>query len=836
MLFVNAANSQAVPKRGRAASKKAENDKAKLVVKEPEEEITIPKSRGGRAAKTTKAESKVIDSAGIQATETKKRGRAAANQLKDELKETVAESSKDAPRRRGRVAKADVMKVAEPAAEDKPKRGRPAAAKKRTTAVEPESVESSAPKTGRGRKKQEATTDPEPEPEATKPAATGRAKRGTSSKASEPAKEEAPKGHSTRTKKMGEPKSAVPKTGRGRAAAKKDEAPAADELAATTRKGRGRPKKGQPTEATDNAGAVEAAEPAADMRRESKRVSIAPGDHPEASTPAKKTPAPSKHVIYESTPGEPSTSERSPVVKSSVRGKRTAVEDSAEPPSSPAPKRAKRDSTITEAEEKSASVDRAASIGTQSRRKTIAGPTTPRTSAASPKAPRTVPANRKTAGHPSKPASSVSKQTPRSGPVSLEADKHASEGEDEEGITSRGVSSTSTHAKATPKAAVKPTPSTPVSKIATQKPPKTAPPKKTAKDAGAKRKRVSSPGPASKRRNIGSADVETQVSDRPSLAPTTPRVTKALQAVIDARPKTGPAYWLMKAEPDSRLVNGIDIKFSIDDLAAVTEPEPWSGVRNHVAKNNMIAMREGDLAFFYHSNCKVPGIVGVCEIVGEVVPDETAFERGHPYYDEKSSKDSPTWYNVHVAFRQKFANPEKVTNAELKTCKELENMQYIKQTRLSVSRVEPKEWDFIMQLAGETLQDGPVEKDWVIVNKGDVQPGAEEGKKMIVDEAANAVTDVAEKSAEVVAGQVGEAVVEEVGTEAAAETADGAAHDVAEAGAEEVAETIEEDAALAEAAQDDGSGNHFLLTQGCASRNRYANSFSIQAIRWHSPK
>ena len=135
-------------------------------------------------------------------------------------------------------------------------------------------------------------------------------------------------------------------------------------------------------------------------------------------------------------------------------------------------------------------------------------------------------------------------------------------------------------------------------------------------------------------------------------------------------------------------------------------------------------------------------------------------------------------------------------------------MQYIKQTRLSVSRVEPKEWDFIMQLAGETLQDGPVEKDWVIVSKGDVQPGAEEEKKMIVDEAANAVADVAEQSAEVVAGQVGEAVAEEVGTEAAAETADGAAHDVAEAGAEEVAEAIEEDAALAEVAQGGGSGNH----------------------------
>jgi predicted RNA-binding protein with PUA-like domain len=270
----------------------------------------------------------------------------------------------------------------------------------------------------------------------------------------------------------------------------------------------------------------------------------------------------------------------------------------------------------------------------------------------------------------------------------------------------------------------------------------------------------------------------------------------------------------MKAEPDSRLVNGIDVKFSIDDLAAVTEPEPWSGVRNHGAKNNMMAMREGDLAFFYHSNCKVPGIVGICEIVGEAVPDETAFEKGHPYYDEKSSRDSPTWYNVHVDFRQKFANREKVTNTELKTYKELENMQYIKQGRLSVSKVEPKEWNFIMQLAGETLRDKSIEKDWVVVSQEDAQPGAEE-EDMIVDEAANAVANVVEEFAEVVAERVGEAVAEEADAETAAKIADEVAHDVAEAVTDEVVEAIREDASVAEAAQRGDSGNAFLCLDIC---------------------
>lgn len=130
----------------------------------------------------------------------------------------------------------------------------------------------------------------------------------------------------------------------------------------------------------------------------------------------------------------------------------------------------------------------------------------------------------------------------------------------------------------------------------------------------------------------------------------------------------GRSYWLMKAEPESRLVKGVDVKFSIDDLRAATVPEPWDGmliswfiflvclilvtnmscltkvfailsVRTRVqvedtrdkgvfvpfnwltvfiiARNNMRAMKQGDYAFFYHSSCKVPGIVGLMEIVRE---------------------------------------------------------------------------------------------------------------------------------------------------------------------------------------------------------------------------
>ena len=102
-------------------------------------------------------------------------------------------------------------------------------------------------------------------------------------------------------------------------------------------------------------------------------------------------------------------------------------------------------------------------------------------------------------------------------------------------------------------------------------------------------------------------------------------------------------YWLMKAEPDSRIEKGVDVKFSIDDLMNATEPERWdgglatnktflvtdgfSGVRNPMARNNMRAMKKGDLAFFYHSSCKKPGVAGIMEIVEEHSIDGNDIQR-----------------------------------------------------------------------------------------------------------------------------------------------------------------------------------------------------------------
>jgi predicted RNA-binding protein with PUA-like domain len=128
------------------------------------------------------------------------------------------------------------------------------------------------------------------------------------------------------------------------------------------------------------------------------------------------------------------------------------------------------------------------------------------------------------------------------------------------------------------------------------------------------------------------------------------------------------------------------------------------GIRNLQARNHMRAMRKGDLAFFYHSNCAVPGVAGVMRIVGEHTIDESAFNPKHPYFDAKSDRAKPKWEVVHVEFVKKFDNliglkelRQYATNNGA-----LSDLQTLKQSRLSVSSVSPDEWRFILDLAGES--------------------------------------------------------------------------------------------------------------------------------------
>ncbi|MDQ3161002.1 MAG: EVE domain-containing protein [Pseudomonadota bacterium] len=101
-------------------------------------------------------------------------------------------------------------------------------------------------------------------------------------------------------------------------------------------------------------------------------------------------------------------------------------------------------------------------------------------------------------------------------------------------------------------------------------------------------------------------------------------------------------YWLMKSEPDA---------FSIDDLQRVGV-EPWNGVRNYQARNYMRQMQPGDGVFFYHSNCKVPGIVGIAQVATAAYPDATQFDPKSDYFDIKSTREEPRWSLVDVAYER----------------------------------------------------------------------------------------------------------------------------------------------------------------------------------------
>ena len=133
--------------------------------------------------------------------------------------------------------------------------------------------------------------------------------------------------------------------------------------------------------------------------------------------------------------------------------------------------------------------------------------------------------------------------------------------------------------------------------------------------------------------------------------------------------------WLVKSEPDA---------FSWDQQVA-HGVEPWTGVRNHMAKNNLKAMRVGDRAFFYHSNVG-KAIVGVVEVVREAYPDPSA--------------GSGDW--VCVDMRAVGPMPVPVTLAAIKADPALADMALVRMSRLSVMPVPAAHWERICRMGGWT--------------------------------------------------------------------------------------------------------------------------------------
>lgn len=134
-------------------------------------------------------------------------------------------------------------------------------------------------------------------------------------------------------------------------------------------------------------------------------------------------------------------------------------------------------------------------------------------------------------------------------------------------------------------------------------------------------------------------------------------------------------HWLFKSEPD---VWGWPHQLAKGDVG-----EEWHGVRNYQARNNMRAMRVGDLGFFYHSNIGKE-IVGIVEVVSESAPDSTS--------------DDPRWDCVTIRAVRAFLRP--VTLEDCKVEPGLERMVLINNSRLSVQPVSPAEWRIICGMGG----------------------------------------------------------------------------------------------------------------------------------------
>ena len=146
-------------------------------------------------------------------------------------------------------------------------------------------------------------------------------------------------------------------------------------------------------------------------------------------------------------------------------------------------------------------------------------------------------------------------------------------------------------------------------------------------------------------------------------------------------------YWLMKSEPSD---------VSIDDLASLPEKTiAWYGVRNYQARNFMRdQMRVGDPVFFYHSSCSEPGIAGIAEVCKLAYPDTTQFDPTSKYFDPKATSQNPRWFNVEVKFIKKT---RLVGIKELRSYSDISSLRILQTgNRLSITPVDPSEWQFIM--------------------------------------------------------------------------------------------------------------------------------------------
>jgi predicted RNA-binding protein with PUA-like domain len=146
-------------------------------------------------------------------------------------------------------------------------------------------------------------------------------------------------------------------------------------------------------------------------------------------------------------------------------------------------------------------------------------------------------------------------------------------------------------------------------------------------------------------------------------------------------------YWLFKSEPNA---------YSIDDLKR-EKLTAWDGIRNYQARNFLRDdCKIGDSVLFYHSNTKIPAVVGVGEVASKPYPDPTQFDNEDPHFDPKATKENPRWVLVDISYKKMLRKP--ISLRYLKSQKHFNDMIVTqKGSRLSIQPISKKHFDMIIK-------------------------------------------------------------------------------------------------------------------------------------------
>jgi predicted RNA-binding protein with PUA-like domain len=152
------------------------------------------------------------------------------------------------------------------------------------------------------------------------------------------------------------------------------------------------------------------------------------------------------------------------------------------------------------------------------------------------------------------------------------------------------------------------------------------------------------------------------------------------------------SVWILKTEP---------AECSLDDIRDVPGGVMrWDGIRNYQARNNLRAMRCGDICLVYHSSVRDAGIVGSAVLLREAYPDPAQFDAASPLFDAKASSEAPRWYAVDIRYEGRF--PAVLPAQQLREEPALAELALLRQGRLSVSPVSDAQWQVLQGFLGRS--------------------------------------------------------------------------------------------------------------------------------------